>query len=315
MLRQPLANVLVSRDSDRTLGGPSRIPALLSGLLLGILLLSSCGEDSSSSAKVMYMGGIPDQEAATLNRRFGSVAEYLSKELGVKVKYVPTVDYAALVSAFKRNDIHLAWFGGLTGVQARAFAPGSKAIAQRPRDAEFHSTFVVQSDLEVESLQDIKGLTFTFGSESSTSGHLMPRHSLIQAGVDPDQDFRGRPSFSGSHDRTWKLVESGSFQAGALNQSVWEKVKAEGKADPSKVRAFYTTPPYYDYNWTIRSDVDQSFGDGFTDRVQATILAMDPGEPVQKEILDLFSAERFIASANENYQAIEDVARKLDIIR
>ena len=279
-----------------------------------VLFLAACGGDSSSS-RVLYIGGIPDQEAAKLNRRFGTVVDYLSKELDVEVKYVPSVDYAAVVVAFKHSDMHLAWFGGLTGVQARLAAPGSKAIAQRPRDAEFHSTFVVQTDVEVETLEDLKGLTFTFGSESSTSGHLMPRHFLIQAGVDPERELQGKPSFSGSHDKTWKLVESGSFQAGALNEAVWEKAVEDGKVDLSEVRAFYTTPAYYDYNWTIRGDIDRTFGDGFTDRVQAAILAMDPAKPKQKEVLALFFTDRFIASSNENYQAIEDVARKLDIVR
>ena len=263
----------------------------------------------------MYIGGIPDQAPATVVRRFNVVADYLSEKLDVKVEYVPSVDYAALVSAFKRNDVHLAWFGGLTGVQARLAAPGAKAIAQRPRDAQFHSTFIVRSDLDVQSLEDLKGLTFTFGSESSTSGHLMPRHLIIEAGVDPKRDFRGKPSFSGSHDRTWKLVESGSFDAGALNEAVWKRAVSAGKVDLAKVRAFYTTPAYYDYNWTIRGDVDQTFGEGFMDKVQAATLAIDPRNPKEKEILDLFFAEQFIRSSNENYQAIEDVARKLDIVR
>ena len=277
-------------------------------------LLASCGA-GSTSGDVMYIGGIPDQDASTLNRRFGSVAEYLQDQLGVKVKYVPTVHYAALVSAFERGDVHLAWFGGLTGVQARASAPGAKAIAQRPRDTKFHSVFVVRAELEVDSLEDLGGLSFTFGSESSTSGHLMPRHFLALAGIDPEDDFRGKSSFSGSHDRTWKLVESGSFQAGALNEAVWEKAVTRGKVDLSKIRVFYTTPPYYDYNWTIRGDMDGTFGRGFTKRVQETILATDPREPQQKEILDLFATDRFIASGNQNYQAIEQVARRLDIIR
>ena len=263
----------------------------------------------------MFIGGIPDQEAATLNRRFGIVAEYLGTELGVKVEYAPSINYAALVSAFRGGDIHLAWFGGLTGVQARSATEDARAIAQRLRDTSFHSVFVTRAHLEIDRLEDLKGLTFTFGSESSTSGHLMPRHFLTEAGVDPERDFRGGPSYSGSHDKTWKLVESGSFQAGALNEAVWHSAVAGGKVDLSRVRVLYTTPPYYDYNWTIRGGMDQVFGNGFADKVQAALLALDPGDPKEKEILDLFVAEGFIATSNENYLAIEEVARSLEIIR
>ena len=276
-------------------------------------LATACG--GRASGEVLYIGGIPDQRAATLTRRFNSVADYLSGELHVEVKYVPSVDYAALVVGFKNGDVHLGWFGGLTGVQARLAAPGARAIAQRPRDAEFHSVFIARADLAVDSLEDLNGLSFTFGSVSSTSGHLMPRHFLTQAGVDPERDFRGRPGFSGSHDKTWKLVESGSFQAGALNEAVWQNAVADEKVDPSKVRVFYTTPPYYDYNWSIRGDLDESFRDGFIDSVQAALLAMDPEKPEQKDILGMFQTEGFIASSNHNYAAIEGVARNLGIIR
>ena len=152
--------------------------------ILVMPLLIACGADTASG-EVLFIGGIPDQEAARLTRRFGTLADYFTKELGVGVKYVPSVDYAAVVLAFEKSNIHLAWFGGLTGVQARAAAPGARAISQRPRDAEFHSTFVVGKDLPVETLDDLKGLTFTFGSESSTSGHLMPRHFLSSSQLGP----------------------------------------------------------------------------------------------------------------------------------
>ena len=278
-----------------------------------LVFLADCGGDEPSSGKTLYMSGIPDQNASTLVRRFDGFSAYLSEQLGVNVKYVPSVDYAASVIAFKNGDIHLAWFGGLTGVQARLAVPGSRAIAQRPRDERFHSKFIARTGLGVDKLEDLKGLSFTFGSESSTSGHLMPRHFLVQAGMDPDADFDGPPGFSGSHDKTWLLVRSGTYQAGALNEAVWEVAVAEGKVDLTKVREFYTTPDYYDYNWTIRGDVDQTFGEGFTEKVQKALLGMKDSESTQ--LLELFSTDRFIASDNANYRAIEAVSRQLGIVR
>ena len=301
--------------------------AIIAIPLISIPMMAACGGDPTPipeasgtptstppPQQTLFIGGIPDQETARLTRRFGGLADYLSERLGVDVEYVQSVDYAALVVGFRHGDIHLGWFGGLTGVQARAADPGAEAIAQRPRDTEFHSVFIVQTDLEVESLEDLKGLTFTFGSESSTSGHLMPRHFLNQAGIDPEEDFDRVPGFSGSHDKTWKLVESGSYQAGALNEAVWQRAVDEGNADLSKVRKFFTTAPYYDYNWTIRSDVDTLFGAGFKDKVQSALIEMHQ-DAEQAEILELFQAEGFIESNNDNYQAIEDVAKGLGIIQ
>lgn len=275
---------------------------------------AACG---GGAGPVLKVGGIPDQDAARLSRRYSSFAEYLSQQLGVRVQYVPSVDYAAVVIAFTRGDLQLAFFGGLTGVQARLQNPGAQAIAQRERDARFHSKFIVRASLPVRSIDDLKArardLTLTFGSESSTSGHLMPRHFLVQAGIDPDREFKTVPNFSGSHDLTWQLVQSGAFDVGALNEDVWERAVREGRVNEGKVRVFYTTPQYFDYHWTARPDLDREYGDGFTSRLQAALLGLNPAE--HKGVLELFSTQRFIESDNENYRDIEEVARRLGIVR
>jgi phosphonate transport system substrate-binding protein len=262
------------------------------------------------------ISAIPDQDVSVLNRQFGAMADYLSEATGLAAEYVPMVDYASLITAFERGDIQLAWFGGLTGVQAQAIVPGTEAIAQRPRDAEFHSKFIVRSGLDdVAELADLQGLSFTFGSESSTSGHLMPRYFLTEAGIDPEQDFRGLPNYSGSHDKTIALVESGAFDAGALNEAVWEARLRDGEVDTAKVREFFTTPPYFDYHWGIRPDVDEVYGAGAMDRITTAILGMDASDPDQKAILDLAQTEEYIATMNANYDTIRAVAEELGILR
>lgn len=288
--------------------------------LMFILLLAACGggteenkeenkeENTATETKeVIKIGMIPDQNAAELNRSMDDFAADLAEKTGFEVEYVPSVDYAALVTAFERGEIQLAWFGGLTGVQARNAVPEAEAIAQRPVDEKFKSVFIAQSDLDVSSLEDLKGKTFTFGSESSTSGHLMPRFFMTEAGVNPDQDLDGNPNYSGSHDKTYKLVESGAFQAGALNISVWEAAVAEGSVDTNKVKVFYTTPEYYDYNWTVNKMDEET-----KTKLTEAILSMKAGD---NEVMDLLAAEQFIPTNNDNYKAIEEVARELKIIK
>ena len=293
---------------------PRLIPWLFLPLVLFLLAPAGC---SDVAEPVLKVGGIPDQDTARLARRYQIFADYLAKELDLEVEYVPSADYAAVVTAFGQGELQLAFFGGLTGVQARLQNPGARAIAQRAKDARFHSKFIARADLDVNSLEDVKAragdLTITFGSESSTSGHLMPRHFLTRSGIDPDADFRAAPSFSGSHDRTWQLVQGGSYDIGALNEDVWDRAVSEGKADPAQVREFYTTPDYFDYNWTVPPNLDEVYGEGFTGKLQAALLRLNPEE--HGEILELFSAERFIETNNANYQAIEDVARGLGLIR
>ena len=277
---------------------------------------SSASGDSSSggSGRTLYIGGIPDQDVAILEDRFNTIADYLTEQTGINVEYLPSADYAAVVTGFRNGDIDLAWYGGLTGVQARLAVDGAVALVQRESDAAFHSVFVAAPDSGITSLEDLSGKSFAFGSESSTSGNLMPRFYLSEAGIDPEDDFSS-VIYSGSHDATWKLVEAGTVDAGALNASVWNQRVQAGEADESKVAVFYTTPAYYDYHWVAQPDLDEEFGAGTTQKIIDAMLAIDPAKGgAEQEIYELFEESKFIATENSNYDGIEDVARGLGLI-
>ncbi len=274
-----------------------------------------------SSKPVLRISAIPDQQPEKLNRLYGLVANELSQQLGVKVQYVPVTNYAAAVSAFRTGNLDLVWFGGLTGVQARLQKPGAKVLAQRDIDASFHTIFIANTKsglkpvTSVKGLSQLKGKRFTFGSESSTSGRLMPQYFLGQAGVKPNQFAGGAPGFSGSHDATIALVQSGAYEAGAVNEQVWRSSLHNGKANRSKVMAIWKTPGYPDYHWIAQPDLDKRFGKGFTNRIQKAILSWRPSNPEQKQILSLFGAQQFTAAKASAYSRIEQVGRQIGQIR
>ena len=274
-----------------------------------------------SSKPVLRISAIPDQQPEKLNRLYGLVANELSKQLGVRVRYVPVTNYAAAVSAFRTGNLDLVWFGGLTGVQARLQKPGAKVLAQRDVDASFHTIFIANTKsglkpvTSVKGLSQLKGKRFTFGSESSTSGRLMPQYFLGQAGVKTNQFAGGAPGFSGSHDATVALVQSGAYEAGAVNEQVWRASLHNGKANRSKVMAIWKTPGYPDYHWIAQPDLDKRFGKGFTNRIQKAILSWRPSNPEQKQILSLFGAQQFTAAKASAYSRIEQVGRQIGQIR
>lgn len=301
---------------------------LLSSLLLVVLPLVACSPQSSTQtptnagteAKTLTLGAIPDQDPQKLQRQYDKVAAYLQQELGVPVNYKPVTDYSAAVTAFKVGDLDLVWFGGLTGVQAALQVPGAEAIAQREVDEQFHSLFIANKKSGLKPFKDVSGLTalkghtFTFGSESSTSGRLMPQYFLQSAGVKL-QDFKGQPGFSGDHDKTIKLVEAGTYEVGAVNEKVWQKRVKEKEIDLNKVEVLWRTPAYYDYHWVINPEVKQKFGDDFAKKVQNAFLKLDANVPEQKEILDLFEAKKFIVTKNSNYAQIEKIGREIGKIK
>ncbi|NER97817.1 MAG: putative selenate ABC transporter substrate-binding protein [Symploca sp. SIO1B1] len=301
---------------------------LLYFLLLLLLPVTACSPKPNSTSPAadgaevqpLTTGAIPDQDPEKLQRLYSKLATYLEQELGVPIEYKPVTDYTAAVTAFRVGDLDLVWFGGLTGVQARLQVNEAQAIAQRDIDAEFHTVFIANKNTglkpieEIKDLTTIKGSTLTFGSESSTSGRLMPQYFLEQAGVTLE-DFQGEVGFSKSHDATIQLVEAGTYEVGALNEQVWKSRVAAGDVDLEKVDVIWRTPAYYDYHWVINPIVKERYGDDFVERVQAALFKLDPNVPEQKEILDLFGATKFIATENSNYAEIEAVGRKIGKIK
>ncbi len=281
--------------------------------LLGLLAAFAAALATSAAAEdkpVLRVSAIPDEAPTELQRKFQPLGEYLSKALGMEVKFVPVTDYAATVEGLAGGHLDLVWYGGFTFVQARRRTGNAIPLVQREEDAHFHSKFIARAGSGIRSLKDLKGKTLGFGSESSTSGHLMPRYYLMKAGIDPNRDL-ARYAFSGAHDITAKWVESGKVDAGALNESVWTKLVEEKKVDTSKVEVFYTTPDFYDYNWTVRGDLDPRI----VQKLRAAFLSLDPSKPEQKAILDLQRTKKFIETRPENYAGIEEAARSAGLIK
>jgi len=280
---------------------------------LGLTLAAVLLLPASASAETLVFTAIPDQDATKLRERFDKVADYLASELDVDVRYVPVKSYAAAVTAFRNNQVQLAWFGGLSGVRARQAVPGSEALAQGVEDAEFRTYFIAHKSTDLERSEGfpegIKGKTFTFGSKGSTSGRLMPEYHIRRVFEAAPGDVFDRVGFSGNHSRTIALVESGTYEVGALNYSVWESAVANDQVDTQAVTVIWETPTYADYQWSIRGDVNDHFGDGFKAKVRKALLAMEA-----PELLQSFPREGFIPASNSDYDNIRDTAKKLDLV-
>lgn len=277
--------------------------------LISIVFLQTL-VSTASAETVFRVTAIPDESPTALATKAAPLMKYLEKTLGMKVEFTPVTDYAASVEALANKQVDLAWYGGFTFVQANVRSGGRVIpLVQREEDEKFRSVFIT-SDPSIKTLADLKGKNVSFGSQSSTSGHLMPRSFLLAAGIDPDKDFK-RVAYSGAHDATIAAVAAGKVEAGALNISVWEKFVAEGKVDTNKVKVFFTTPGFYDYNWTVHADMPVAMRDKLT----KAFLSLDKNTPEGKEILDLQRATRFIPTKADNYKGIEQAARSAGLLK
>ncbi|MBI2527727.1 MAG: putative selenate ABC transporter substrate-binding protein [Candidatus Rokubacteria bacterium] len=288
--------------------------ALLRAVLTAAVLMLAAAEVAlagGETPEVLRVSAIPDESPSELARIYTPFAEYLSRELRMKVRFTPVVDYAATVEGLAARKLDLVWYGGFTSVQAvRRTAGTARRLVLRQEDAEFKSVFVARPGSGIKSLEALRGKTFSFGSVSSTSGHLMPRYFLLQARITPEKDFR-QVAFSGAHDATALWVESGKVDAGALNFLVWDKLVQQKKVDPSRVAVFHTTPPYVDYVWTARGELDQ----GLLDRITAAFLKLDHGNPEHRKLLDLHRTRKYIRAIDADWKATEEAAIAAGLLR
>ena len=274
------------------------------------LMFAATTAAAQNTPGVLRVSAIPDEAPTELQRKFKPLGDYLAKATGLKVEFTPVTDYAASVEGLITKKIDMVWFGGFTFVQANVRSKGQVTpLVQRAEDEKFRSVFIT-TNKDINKLEDLKGKTLSFGSESSTSGHLMPRSFLLASRVNPDADLK-RIAFSGAHDATVAAVAGGKVDAGALNISVWEKLIAEKKVDPAVVRVFYTTPGYFDYNWSVRSDMNPALKKKIAD----AFLALDKSTPEGKEILELQRATKFIPTQTGNYTAIEAAAQNAGLLK
>ena len=289
------------------------MPVLRSLLAASALLLGLASGQAAfaQSPGVLRVSAIPDEAPTELQRKFKPLGDYLKKATGLDVEFTPVTDYAAVVEGLATNKLDLAWLGGFTYVQARLRTNGGVVpIVQRAEDATFTSRFIVPLNSTAKTLADLKGKTFAFGAPSSTSGSLMPRYYLLKAGIDPERDFKS-VAFSGAHDATLAFVAAGRAEAGVLNASVMDKLVEGHSANAAKVRVLAVTPPYFDYNWTVRPGLDPALTKKLTD----AFLALDPSKPEMKEIMDLQRASKFVPTQNSNYDGIEAAARSAGLIK
>lgn len=292
---------------------------LLATVAAAILpLLAGCGKSPSDSEPTLYLSAIPDEKITEQKAKFDKLSEYLAGKLGVPVEFLFSKDYADSVTKFKNGEVHLVWFGGLSGVQARLAVEGAQAIAQGVEDPQYKSYLIANKSTGLEPSEAfpaaIKDLTFTFGSPGSTSGRLMPTYFIMQnnGGIDPEKWFAQMPGFqlSGGHVATANAVADGIYQVGAINYKTYDELLATDPKVAANTVKVWTTPPYADYNFTIHPEVETLFGEGFIAKVQKALIEA----PAGSDALNAINRASIIAAENDDFEGIRKTAVDLGLL-
>ncbi|MDX8385327.1 MAG: putative selenate ABC transporter substrate-binding protein, partial [Gallionella sp.] len=282
----------------------SSSPRLMALLVSFVIVAGLMFYAASSAETVLRVSLVPDEAPFVLRRKFIPLSEYLEKKIGMKVEFRPSADANSLINALVTNKLDMVWFSGFDFVRARSRSDNQVTpIAQRAEDAQTRSVFITARN-DITSLEDLEGKVLAFGKKTSTSGHLMPRSYMRTAYMNPDIEMK-RLIYSDSNNEVVAAVTGGMADAGVLNKTIWEKKLANGEVDPNKLHVFYTTPRYHDYNWTVHASMDSNLRQKLTD----AFISMDKRIGIEKEIMAIQRASKFISTTPENYSPIETVAR------
>jgi phosphonate transport system substrate-binding protein len=251
---------------------------------------------------------IPTTDPGKIERESQPFIDYLQKETGAKVELKVPTNYAAVVEAVANDRVDIAFFGGLTYVQASARS-GVRPLVQRERDQAFHSVFITPASSPIHSLGDLKGHSFAFGDINSTSGHLMPAYFMNQQGV--DRAVIDRAIYTGGHDATALAVANKKVDAGALDELVFARMMKEGKLGESQVRVFYTTPPFFDYIWAARRGLDPAASESFAN----ALLKLDENNVEQKVVLQSLNAVRYVRANDSSYDPLRRAAKDAGLLQ
>ncbi|MDE2571843.1 MAG: phosphate/phosphite/phosphonate ABC transporter substrate-binding protein [bacterium] len=270
------------------------------------LLVAGLLPARARGATAIRLGMIPDAGATQVSvDQKRPLRDYLAQKIGRAVDLIVPTNYNATVEALGNGSLDFAYLGGLTYVQAHA-RYAVVPLVQRERDRHFHSLFITQSAAPIHALRDLKGKSFAFGDTNSTSGHLMPYYYMEKGGIDPERNIKYR--FTGNHPATAKAVQAGIVDAGALDQSVFQAMVDAGQIDKSKVRVFYTTPPFVDYVWAARKDL------GARERTALAEAFLALREPADAKVLEILRGKAFVRADDAEYDTLRGVARKLNMM-
>ena len=286
--------------------------ALISSGLLVFLLLGcgACelqGKSQKKEISVLHIGVLPELSKQKLLVRYQSLFHYLADETGIPYEFVSSGSYADFLDHFHNGRIDLAYFGGVTLVEAYK-RDNAIPLVMRDIDSEFTSYFLVATGSPAQTLKDLKGATFSFGSRISTSGHLMPRYFMKESGIHPEQFFKDI-QYSGKHDQTALWVQEGKVEAGVANSRIIKTLFENGILKEKQTRILWETPPYSDYVWAVHPNM----GDALQNKIRDAFLKLDPENPKHRDIMKSLNAGSFLPAHISEFSDLIAIQKDMSI--
>jgi phosphonate transport system substrate-binding protein len=275
---------------------------------ISLLIMSACDNHGVSDVSIdtLSIGVLPDQDVETVRVQYQPLIDYLQKSTDIKCQLITPSSYSELLEWFHSGKINMALFGGYTFIKALN-RDEAIPIAMRDIDERFTSVVIANKDLNIMSLSELNGLTFSFGSKLSTSGHLMPRYFFEKENIIAE-DFFSALTYSGTHDKTAELVRKGKIDAGVANAYIIKEMFSNGTLNTTDVNIIWESPPYPDYVWAVSKKID----DETQIKILDAFLSLSSENHSHKNILEQLDANHFIPADKVEFKILEQIVNSLE---
>jgi len=264
-----------------------------------------------NGARTLVIGLIPEQNIFRQLERYQSIADFLSDQLGVKLRLTSLVRYGNIVDNFVSEDMDGAFFGSFT--YALAHARIGVEVLARPLSTNgastYHGLIFVRTDSKIRSVADMAGKRFAFVDRATMAGFLLPLHYFTQAGKDY-RTFLRESYFAGTHEDVIHDVLDGKADIGAAKNTVFERMAAAEPRIESELTILDRSPEVPENALAVRATLDPQLKLG----LKRALLTMHD-DARGKQLLQAFGAQRFIETSDADYQPIYRYAAdaKLDL--
>ena len=191
----------------------------LQGLVIGIVMLAvgvvTVHPQPAAGQTSLVLAFVPSQDSQRVLETGSLLARMIEVATGYRVQATVPTSYVATIEAMCAGRVDIAFLAPFAYVLANQKCGADvRLVSIRAQLPFYKSQILYRADLNVKTLNDLRGKRFAFVTPASASGYLFPAALLQKNGIDPDRFF-SQVLFAGGHDRVVLAIYTGSVDAGA----------------------------------------------------------------------------------------------------
>ena len=291
----------------------ARRGALAAALVVLATVRPAAAADPDSAPRAqrtqVLIGLIPELNIFKQKARFTLLGEYLTRKIGVPVKFTILSRYGNILESFESDHMDGAFFGSFTGalaIERLGVVPLARPV-NLDGTSTYHGYLFVRKDSGIHDAEAMRDKRMAYVDRATTAGYVFPQAWLRERGVKPE-GFFGETWFTGSHDAAISAVLDRKADVGAAKHSVYDRVRRENPRVDQELLILASSPPVPSNGLCVRHDLEADLREA----LRRALLDLQ-GDAEGAKVLQQFGALKFIPTTAGDYAPVVQMARKAGI--